>query len=292
VKPLLKAVKLGMYANESSLAQRFDDLVSVGLDGVEIGVDDTTSPDSILAASGASGLQVPTLIAGGTFTNSLASADQHERRRAAESVLRAIDVAQIVGAGVVMVSPGWDRAELHPDATAAVVRDELGPTVAAAEAAGVTIAIENLWNGWLTSAADLARFVDSYESDHVGVLFDSGNAARFSPPQHWVEILGRRVVRLDVKDYKNGWARKPASVYADDEALQASWGEGGPWGALDALPFQGDVDWPLLTGAIRRSGYDGWCCAEHGAGDLAWIAGFVAILDEFSALCSSGGKDT
>ena len=289
--PLRKAVKLGMYTSRASLAQRFDDLVSVGVDGVEIGFDDAFFPAEVTAAAAASGLQVPTLVANDTFSSSLASADREERDRAAGAVVRAVDAASSVGAGVVMVSPGWDRADLTPDVTAAVVREALAPAVLAAEAAEVVLAVENLWNGWLTSPDDLRRFVDSFPAGRVGVLFDSGNAARFSAAQHWVEVLGQRIVRLDVKDYKNGWARRPAAVYGEDAALQATWGEGGPWGALDARPFEGDVDWVRLAGAIRESGYQGgWCCAEHGSGDLGWVADLVARLDRFSDLCADGGR--
>ena len=289
--PLLKAVKLGMYASRASLAERFDDLVSVGVDGVEIGFDDAFSPAEVTAAAASSGLQVPTLVANDTFSSSLAAADREERDRAARAVVRAVDAASSVGARVVMISPGWDRADLTPGATAAVVREALDPAVLAAGTAHVTLAVENLWNGWLTSPDDLGSFVDSFTPGRVGVLFDSGNAARFSAAQHWVEVLGPRIVRLDVKDYKFGWARRPATVYGDDAALQAAWGEGGPWGALDARPFEGDVDWARLAWAIRRSGYQGgWCCAEHGPGDLGWIADLVARLDRFSALCADGGR--
>jgi L-ribulose-5-phosphate 3-epimerase len=285
--PLRKAVKLGMYASASALSERFDDLVSVGLQGVEIGFDDSTRPAEIAAASATSGLEVPTLIVGQTFESSLTSGDEREREAAVSAVLRTLDAASVVGAEVVMISPGWDRAELRPDQTAGVVRDALAPAIRAAEQAGVVVAIENLWNNWLTSATDLAVFVDSFESANVGVLFDSGNAARFAPSQHWIEILGSRIVRIDLKDYKNSWARKPAALYGEDAVLEAAWGIGGPWGALDALLFDGDNDWPLIASALNESGYEGWCCAEHGQGNLSWLARFVVDMAVFSELCTS-----
>lgn len=309
---LKRAIKLQMYESSGSFAERFDDLVGIGLggagvggaglggarldgagvdgtglDGVEIGFDDALPLAEIARASAGSGLEVPTLIVGSTFESSLTSADATERATAAAAVVRAVDAAHTLGSGVVMISPGWDRADLHPTDTAEVVRDALSNAVCAAEAAGVTIAVENLWNGWLTSATDLAAFVDSFQSANVGVLFDSGNAARFAAPQHWITTLGHRIVRFDVKDYKNGWARKPATVYAPDDQLQAVWGEGAPWGALDCLIFEGDVSWPRVASALDDCGYAGWVCAEHGTGDLNWVERFAADLARLNELVTN-----
>lgn len=286
---LKRAVKLYMYASAASFAERFDDLASIGLDGVEIGFHDDLPIAEILLASRTSGLQVPTLIVGASFEASLTSPNADERGTAADAVLAAIEGASTLGCGVVMISPGWDRDDLHPSDSASIVRDALSRAVHAAEGAGVTIAIENLWNGWLTSATDLAAFVDSFASANVGVLFDSGNAARFSAPQHWIQTLGHRIVRFDVKDYKNAWARKPAAVYAPDDELTAVWGEGGPWGALDALLFEGDVSWPLVASALDEIEYDGWVCAEHGPGDAEWIERFATDLQRLNELIAKKG---
>jgi hexulose-6-phosphate isomerase len=291
VMPRLKrAIKLHMYDSSGSFAERFDDLAGVGLDGVEIGFDETLPVAEIARATSASGLAVPTLIVGSTFDSSLTSPGAAERATAADAVVRTIDAANALGSGAVMISPGWDRADLHPADTARLVRDALSEAVRVAESAGVTIAVENLWNGWLTSPADLVAFVDSFESGNVGVLFDSGNAARFSAPQHWITILGPRMVRFDVKDYKYGWALKPATVYAPDDQLRAAWGEDGPWGALDALLFDGDVSWPRVASALAETGYDGWVCAEHGAGDLEWIRRFTNDLGRLDDLVTTNGR--
>jgi hexulose-6-phosphate isomerase len=290
VAPLQLAVKLGMYASDAPLAARFDELAGLGLNGVEVGVDERSNLGELAAASESSGLRIPTVIANHTFDHSLTSPNLQERAAAADVVVRSIAAAHAIGAEVVMLSPGWDRAELPPERTAALVRDALAPALRDAAQAGVTIAIENLWNGWLSSATDLAHFIDSFESNSVRVLFDTGNAARFTAPQHWIQVLGSRIVRVDLKDYANGWSRKPAELYAQDDELQAVWGVGGPWGALDSLLFEGDVNFEVVAGALSESGYEGWVCAEHGAGGRDWIARFVADLTHFSELFTMKGQ--
>lgn len=285
------AAKFGMYTSDASIEQRFTELRALGLDGTEIGFDLATPVAEISDAIRATGLAVPTVIVGGSFSHSLTSTDPAERATVVDALSRTIDAAHEFGASAVMLSPGWDRPELRPEQTGELVREALAPALRDASQAGVTVIIENLWNGWLASATDLAAFIDSFGDAPIGVLFDTGNAARFSPPQHWVHTLGKRIRRIDLKDYNKTWARKPAVLYGADEDLLAVWGPDGPWGALDSLLFKGDVDFALVASALRDIEYEGWCCAEHGQGDAEWIRGFVADLNRFGKLFEGGGSD-
>ena len=287
-RSLKLAVKLQMLNTSGPVEQRFNQLAAAGLDGVEIGVDDATPIAQLAAASTRTGLAIPTLIAGGTFRDSITSESSAAGRRAVDSVLKAIDAAVSTGSDVVMLNPGWRDGGRTTDEVAAIARARLAPAVDRATEAGVRLAVENLWNGWLQTGAELAAFVDTFPNGTVRVLFDSGNAARYDLPEHWVAELGTRIVRVDVKDYRRAWESRPATDYGDDGQLRAAWGNDGPWGALDALPFQGDVHWELLARAFREAGYEGWCCAEHGVGDRAWIATLVSALRRFNTLYERG----
>ena len=55
----------------------------------------------------------------------------------------------------------------------------------------VALAFEFVWNGFLFSPMEAARFLDEVGSDYVGFYFDPGNMAVFQFPHHWVRILGR-----------------------------------------------------------------------------------------------------
>jgi hexulose-6-phosphate isomerase len=110
----------------------------------------------------------------------------------------------------------------------------------AAEKAGVTIAVENVWSKFLLSPLEMRAFVDQFGSKNVGVYFDVANTLAFGYPEHWIEILGSRIKRVHFKDYRR-------NVGTVD-------------GFCDLL--SGDVDWPAVMAALRKVGYNGWIAAE------------------------------
>jgi L-ribulose-5-phosphate 3-epimerase len=109
-----------------------------------------------------------------------------------------------------------------------------------AEKSGVTLGIENVWNKFLLSPLEMRSFLDQFGSERIGAYFDVGNALATGYPEHWIDILGKRIVRVHFKDYRR-------AVGSID-------------GFCDLL--SGDVNWPAVTGALRAAGYDGWIAAE------------------------------
>lgn len=111
--------------------------------------------------------------------------------------------------------------------------------------AGVVIGIENVWNNLFVDPRHMANFVDSFESPHVQAYFDIGNHVKYSPPEKWIDILGKRIVRCHVKDFR---------LAAD--------GRGGKF--VDIR--QGSVNWPLVRRKLDEIGYKGWMTIEGSRG--------------------------
>ena len=130
-----------------------------------------------------------------------------------------------------------------------------------AEQAGVTLAVENVWNALILSPRDMLEFVDGFASPYLRVYFDVGNVMQFGRPQHWIEALGaERIARVHVKDF----TLRP-----------------GGWLGFTQL-LHGDVDWPSTMQALRRVGYNGWITPEvspSSAEPEAWIAELSAAMD-------------
>ena len=142
---------------------------------------------------------------------------------------------------------------------------EIKKAVPQAEDLDIQILIENVWNDFLTDPKETARFIDACGSKIVGAHFDIGNAVRYSPPHEWIPILGQRIKKLDIKDYK----RPP---------------EGGKLGdGFSAKLLEGDVDWPRCMAELRKIGYVGWGCAEIQGGDREWLTDVAARMDKIFA---------
>ena len=144
-------------------------------------------------------------------------------------------VAGVLGRGPHMQAnyrQAWDRA------TAAY--RELLP---GAEEARVTLTPENVWSKFLVSSRDMRDFVDQFQSPRVRVHFDTGNVMQYGYPEDWIEMLGARIHRVHLKDYK----------------LSAR-GEQGRFVPL----LEGDVQWKDVMGDLVKSGYRGFLTAETG----------------------------
>src|SRR6185503_1124987 len=104
-----------------------------------------------------------------------------------------------------------------------------------AEARGVVIGIENVWNHFLVSPIEMRDFIDRINSPWVAAYFDVGNVLRYGIPQDWILTLGKRIARVHVKDFKTRMGTIEGFCPIGD----------------------GDVDWPAVTAALHFVGYNG-----------------------------------
>ncbi len=124
-----------------------------------------------------------------------------------------------------------------------------------AEAAGIKIAIEEVWNKFLLSAPEFARYIDEFGTPAVGAYFDVGNVVEYGYPQEWIRELGKRILKIHIKEYA--------------KAKRFSY----PLG-------EGEIDWPAVRSALTDVGYDGWITAEVGFGDLEAMKDVVRRMDK------------
>jgi L-ribulose-5-phosphate 3-epimerase len=188
----------------------------------------------------------------------LMSADPAVRRASIATVTEIMRRARAVGTDTMLLVLGSLTPELfYDDAYRNAVRSlrRLAPV---AEDMGVRIAIEYVWNKFLLSPLELARFLDEVDSPNVGFYFDPGNMAIFGYPQHWVRILARHLMASHVKDFKR---------------------EGLRWPPL----LQGDVDFKAVMRELRRIGFDGALVSEVGT-DAASFAETAAAIRTIIAM--------
>ena len=138
-------------------------------------------------------------------------------------------------------------------------RESLKQCLKFAEKQRVTMALENVWNKLLLSPLELRDFVDGFRSRRVGVYFDTGNVVVTGYPEHWIRILGRRIARVHLKDFK--WR-----FQGDVNQVRGFGGfaAGQAWGTMAAFCDlgAGDVNWPAVMAAFRKAGYRGPLTAE------------------------------
>ncbi|MFD0715398.1 sugar phosphate isomerase/epimerase family protein [Paenibacillus sp. GCM10027626] len=147
------------------------------------------------------GLQLRSLSTSLLWQYPLSSADDAVREQGRRVVSKQMEIAELLGIDTVLVVPGSVTAETSYDACYERSHREIRILAEEAEKRGVRIGIENVWNRFLLSPLEMARYVDDVGSPNVGVYFDVGNILLYGFPQQWIRILGQRIFKIHVKDF-------------------------------------------------------------------------------------------
>ena len=193
------------------------------------------------------GLQAASVTTGVLWDYPLTSTDPAQRDKGKQAVVRCLEVANQLGATGILVVPGAveiffnPAAEIVPyDVAMQRVEEVMKELAPVAEKNKVAIGIENVWNKMFLSPLEARDLLDRVGSEYVGWFFDVGNILALGFPEQWIRILGKRIKKVHVKDYRR------AVGTAD--------------GFVDLL--EGDVNWPEVVKALKEVGYDDFLIAE------------------------------
>ena len=257
-----KAIKIGMSPRDLPLVDRFKLIKAAGFDGVDMDSPNDLVLDEVLRAKEESGLEIHGCVCSTHWSSPLSDPDPSVRAKTVEGMTTAINDCKAYGGTTVLLVPAVVNGEIAYDDAYTRSQDEIRNLLPKAEEAGVTIAFENVWNNFLLSPLEMARYIDEFESDHVGAYFDIGNVVRYGWPEQWVRILGDRIVKLDVKEYSR----------------ERQMNEG-PGKGFDVALGEGSIDWPAVRRALEEIGYSGWATAEVRGGDAEYLADLASRMD-------------
>ena len=117
-----------------------------------------------------------------------------------------------------------------------------------AEESKVIIGIEEVWNKFLLSPLEFARFVDEFNSPWIRAYFDIGNVAIQGYPQDWIRVLGKRIIKLHFKDFS---FKKRLAEFTP--------------------LLEGEIDWRAVHAALADIGFQGTGTVELSGGDAAYL---------------------
>ena len=261
---LRKAVYVSMLPKELGYADKFKLALDVGFEGIEIGtIADQAIEAEIAEASKKTGLKVHSVMNADHWRYPLSSADPEVVNKSVAGMEASIRNAKAWGADSVLLVPGVvDATTAYTDAwtrSQDVIRKRILPL---AQKEKVIIGIEEVWNKFILSPLEMARYVDDFKSPWVKAYLDVGNMLFYGFPQDWIRTLGPRISSVHVKDFQ---LNRKESRYA--------------WKNLG----EGDVDWPEVRKALGEVGYQGWITTEINGGDAAYLKDVVARLDKIFA---------
>jgi len=265
---LKKAVKYGMVGGKGTPKEKFELLKKLNFQGVEIDSPSGLKLDELLAAKDATGIQIHGVVDSVHWNDTLSHPDEKVRAKGLAGLRTAIKDAKIVGADTALLVPGVVNKTVSFEQCWERSTAEVKKALENAEKAGVKIAIEVVWNDFITKPEQLVEYVDQFKSPWVGAYFDCSNMLRYGvPAATWIRKLGKRMLKFDFKGYSASKAT-PDNMYA---GFKVGIGEG-------------DEDWPEVLKACAEVGYNSWATAEVGGGDEKWLADVSTRMDKILGL--------
>jgi len=251
-----KAINAWSVPGHVSFEEMFRVISKAGFDGIELNLDaENYSNHSLTMSTGKDTLNeikhlseeynlkiasISTSLSGGK----LGSNDKATREAGKDLIRKQLEFAAALGADGILTVPGGmneDVSLLQAYENSLTALEELKPEI---EAAKIYVGVENVWNGFFTSPFDMKNFIDSLNCKYIGAYFDVGNVIAFSHAEYWIEILGSRICKVHVKDFKrNGGINR---------------------GGCFVNLLEGDVNWRKVVPALRKAGYEGYITAELG----------------------------
>lgn len=245
---LQTGIMWGSIGVGKTILEKFEAAKIAGYDGVE--VDSHLSRDEVLKAKEVTGLKVHSVCDSKHWKLLLSSPDAKTREEGVEALKVALEDANIFGADAVLLVPGRVTDSVGYDDCWNRSSDEIRKAVPFAEKLKVKIAVENVWNNFLLSPLEAARYIDQFQSQWVGAYFDCGNILAYGWPEQWIKILGKRIAKIHIKEY--------SKKIADTQGKSAG---------FNVKLREGDVNWNAVMSALDQAGYKGWASIEMPGGD-------------------------
>ncbi|WP_225865707.1 sugar phosphate isomerase/epimerase family protein [Dyadobacter aurulentus] len=264
-KPMIKkSLKWGMVKEDLSVMDKFKLLKDLGYDGVELdSPDDKITMKEVLEARDKTGLELPGTVNSMHWKLPLSDPDPKKREQCVKSIEKALHDTKAFGGTTVLVVPGVVNATTTYGEAYERSQAEIRKLLPVAEKTGVKIAFENVWNQFLISPLEAARYVDEFKHPMVGWYFDVGNVLRYGYPVSWIEALDKRILKLDLKEFS----------FKKQNDL-------GLWKGFDVEFMEGDCNWAEVNKALTKIGYSGWASAEVSGGDRKRLLTIREKMDE------------
>ncbi len=226
------AVKFGMIGGPGSVEDKFNRIKKLGFQGVEMDSPSGVNVQEACKARDKTGIHIHGVVDSVHWRDTLSHPDEAVRKKGLDALMGAIRDCKAYGGSTVLLVPGVVNKDATYEQCFERSAVEVKKAIPVAKEAGVKIAIETVWNNFITKPEQMNAYVDQFQDDTVGAYFDISNMIKFGvAPADWIRRLGKRLLKFDFKGYSK----------------TNQWCEIG----------QGDEDWPEVLKALVEVGYKG-----------------------------------
>jgi hexulose-6-phosphate isomerase len=256
---LLKALQSNMLPQNLLDAQKFALAKKCGFEGIELSgpIADLAAAKEIGAQAKQAGVPIHSVVNGWGGPLSDPRPERVEKGLASMEV--SLRCAKAVGADAVLLVPAVVNEEVGYAEAWERSQKNVRKLLPLAKELQVIIAVENVWNKFLLSPLEFAKYVDEFNDPWLRAYIDVGNMILFGFAQDWVRTVGKRIVKIHLKDFKR---------------------DGYRWTNL----LDGDVNWPQVRKALDEVGYRGYLTPELSGGNEAYLTDLSKRVDKIIAM--------
>lgn len=253
IRPLPSSIKKGvlfdMLPAKLSYTERFKMARDVGFEVVQAPTEpDQRNAERIKKAADEADIRIDSVMNLSHSKYPLSSSDPAVVKKGLAGMRASLHNAKLWGADAVLLVPAEvNRQTSYLDAWTRS-QTQIRTLIPLAEELKIVIAIEEVWNDFLLSPLEMAKYIDEFDSPWIKSWFDVGNVVLYGYPQDWIRTLGKRIVKVHLKDLK----------LKEDGYAWVNLGDG-------------NVDWDAVRSAFAEIGYSGSAIVELDPGDEAYL---------------------
>ena len=270
-----KAVNAWFFPKDMHYVECMKKAKAAGFDGIELNVDETgnltlaTDEKALHLLAKQSediGIAISSVSTSLAWGAPVTSNDKAKKEKGIATIKKELEAAAILGADTILVIPGVVDEEVSYDVAYDRALEMMSVMAKEAEKMQINIGLENVWNKFLLSPLEMRGLIDEINSPYVGSYFDAGNVLINGYPEQWINILGERIKKVHIKDYKLGMIPHEGFVGL----------------------HEGEVNFARVIKALKAVGYDSYLTAEVfiSGGDID--AEVRKLADDMDKVIASG----
>jgi len=257
---LRKALQFGMLPKDLSDEDKVKLAKKCGFEGIELNspIADLDAAQKLGALARQAGVPIHSIVYGG-WGAPFSDPDPKVIEKGLAEMQTALRSAKAASADTVLLVPAIVNEDVGYGDAYKRSQEHIRKLLPLAEELRIFIAVENVWNKFLLSPLEFARYVDEFQSPWLKAYFDVGNVIIYGYAQDWIRTLGKRLVKIHLKDFKR---------------------KGYEWTNL----LDGDVNWKQVRLALDEVGYDGFLTPELRGGDESYLTDLSGRIDKILAM--------
>lgn len=252
-----KGLVYDMLATQLSAQERLQMARDAGFEVVQVPTTpDESAAEQLKSAADKANIRIDSVMNMHHWNYPLSSSDPTVVKNSLAGMRASLHNAKLWGAASVLLVPAVVNSQTSYRDAWTRSQQQIRKLIWLAAELKIVIAIENVWNKFLLSPIEMARYVQEFHSPWVKVWFDVGNVLPYGYPQDWIRILSNDIVNLHIKDFK----------VRDECYAPVNLGDG-------------DVDWAEVRKALSQTGYVGSAIAELKGGDERFLRDLSRRMD-------------